>query len=134
MVVKFGKEMDKRALTKQYKQSPPLMGILLVRNLANGKIFIDSAQNVQGRLNSCKFQLTMGSHMNHALQEDFKKYGEASFTFEIVDTMEPKETTAENVKDIKQLEEMWLEKLQPFGEKGYNRRPGKPGPDATAHS
>jgi hypothetical protein len=38
--------------------------------------------------------------------------------------MEPKQTAADNVKDLKLLEEMWLEKLQPFGEKGYNRRRG----------
>ncbi len=46
-----------------------------------------------------------------------------NFSFEVVDTLEPKEdTTYDYTKDLSVLEEMWLEKLQPFSEKGYNKK------------
>jgi hypothetical protein len=52
--------------------------------------------------------------------------GEGKFTYEIVS--EIKQSESENVdyqKEIKLLEEMVLEELQPYNEKGYNRRSKK---------
>jgi hypothetical protein len=47
--------MNKKELKKQYTQTMQPMGVCQVKNLANGKIFIDSGQNIQGKINSCKF-------------------------------------------------------------------------------
>ncbi len=115
--------MDKKELKKQYKQTVQPMGIYQIKNLKNGKIFIGSAKNLPGKLNSAKFQLEHGSHPQRDLQKDFDDLGEKNFSFEAVDYLEPKEDTGYNyTKDLSVLEEMWLEKLQPFGEKGYNKR------------
>lgn len=115
--------MEKKDLTKRYKQTLQPMGIFQVTNVLNGKIFIDSGLNVQGRLNSCKFQLSTGSHMNRALQEDVSKLGIANFAFEVIDILEPKdEPDTDHARDLKALEYMWLEKLQPYDERGYNKR------------
>ena len=94
----------------------------MVRNLSNGKILVDCGQNVQGRLNSCKFQLEHGSHTNRELQADFNLAGKEQFSFEIVDSLEVTDSKANYSDDLKTLEMMWLEKLQPFGERGYNTR------------
>ena len=64
--------IDKKELKKQYKQTLQPMGIYQIKNLVNGKIFIGSAKNLPGKLNSVKFQLENGSHMNSELQKDFK--------------------------------------------------------------
>lgn len=115
--------MNKKELKKQYTQTMQPMGVYQVKNLANGKIFIDSGQNIQGKINSCKFQLSLGSYMNKALQEDFNKIGLDNFTFEIIDLLEPKEDTKmDYTDDLKMLEEIWIDKLQPFDENGYNKR------------
>jgi hypothetical protein len=115
--------MNKKELKKQYAQTMQPMGVYQIKNLANGKIFIDSGQNIQGKINSCKFQLSYGSYMNKALQEDFNRIGFDNFTFEIIDLLEPKEDTKmDYADDLKMLEEIWIEKLQPFDEHGYNKR------------
>lgn len=99
------------------------MGVFQVKNLANGKIFVDSGLNIQGKMNSCRFQLSYGSHMNKALQDDFNETGITNFSFEIIDYLKPKEDMKmDYVNDLKMLEEIWIEKLQPFDKRGYNKR------------
>jgi hypothetical protein len=61
--------------------------------------------------------------MNKDLQEDFNRIGLDNFTFGIIDLLEPKEDTKmDYTDDLKMLEEIWIEKLQPFDENGYNKR------------
>lgn len=114
--------MDKKELKKLYAQTPRPMGIYQVRNLTDGKIFIDRGINLQGKINGCRFQLVHGSHPNKALQADFDKTGADNFAFEIIDRLEPKEDIkADYTEDLQMLEEIWIDKLRPFGEKGYNQ-------------
>jgi len=114
---------DKKELKNQYKQNQPRMGVFQIKNLENGKIFIGRGMNVQGKLNSAKFQLEQGSHPNREMQNDFKQFGAENFSFEVVDYLDPKkdDINYDYNDDLKLLEEMWLEKLQPYGEKGYNK-------------
>jgi len=115
--------MNKKEAKKQYKQNIRPMGVFQVRNLTSGKIFIDSGLNIQGKINGCSFQLSLGSHMNKDLQEDFNEIGINNFSFEIIDYLKPKEDMKMDYSDdLKALEEIWIEKLQPFDEKGYNKR------------
>lgn len=115
--------MNKKELKKQYVQTTRPMGVYQVKNLENGKIFIDSSLEVNGKMNRVKFQLDHGSHPNINLQNDFKEFGADKFLFEVIDYLEPKENSENDyTEDLKMLEEMWIEKLQPFGEKGYNKK------------
>jgi hypothetical protein len=117
--------LDKKELKNKYKQTLPKMGIFKITNLVNGKIFIGKGMNVPGKINSSKFQLNMGSHMNKEMQKDFKQLGEEKFSFEVVDYLDPKkddEPGHDYTSDLSALEELWLEKLQPYGERGYNDR------------
>jgi len=117
------KKKNKKELKKQYKQNIEPMGVFQVKNLINGKIFIDSGINLQGKINGCRFQLTLGSHMNKALQKDFNDIGIDNFAFEVIDYLKPKEDVKMDYSDdLKMLEDIWIEKLQPFNKKGYNKR------------
>ena len=61
--------------------------------------------------------------MNKALQDDFNKTGITNFSYEIIDYLKPKEDVEMDYSDdLKMLEKMWIEKLQPFDEKGYHKR------------
>lgn len=117
------REMNKKELIKQYKQAVQPMGVYQIKNLSSGRIFIGSAQDLRGRLNSNRFQLKNGSHFNKDLQKDFDEIGEDGFLFEVLDYLKPKEEMAVDYKEeLKVLEEMWLDKLEPYEEKGYNTR------------
>ena len=40
----------------------------------------------------------------------------------VIDYLEPKDDTkTDYADDLKMLEEIWIDRLQPFGEKGYNK-------------
>jgi group I intron endonuclease len=114
--------IDKKELKKQYKQNLPPMGVYRIENLVNGKILIGSSKNLTGKANSYKFQLKQGTHMNRELQRDYIQFGEENFAFAVVDYLEPKDgPDYDYTNDLAALEEMWLEKLSPYGEKGYNK-------------
>lgn len=70
----------------------------------------------------------MGLHPNRALQKDWNDFGPDAFEFEILDTLKPADSSGyDPSNDLRVLEEMWLEKLLPFDERGYNGKPnGKP--------
>ena len=92
-----------------------------MKNTANGKVLLGSSLNLEGALNGHRFTLRIGSHRNKALQEDWNTYGEDKFVFEVLETVQVKDDPNFNLSDeLTLLEMIWLEKLQPFGEKGYN--------------
>ncbi len=118
--------IDKKELKNKYKQTLPPMGIYQIKNLVNGKIFLGRSLNLHGKANSFKFQLRNGLHMNSELQKDYNQFGDKNFIFEVVDTLEPKEDLAYDYsEDLKVFEDMWMEKLQPYDENGYNKRKQK---------
>jgi hypothetical protein len=66
--------------------------------------------------------LTIGRHPNEALQKDWNQFGADQFAFEILEVVAVKDDPLFNINDeLTLLEEIWIEKLQPFGERGYNR-------------
>jgi group I intron endonuclease len=113
----------RKELIKEYKQTLPKMGVYMIKNTVNGKMLIGSVTGVEGRLNRYRFQLNNGSHPVSELQKDFKELGEAKFSFEVIDILEPKDEPGyDYTMDLASLENLWLEKLQPYDEKGYNKR------------
>ncbi|MGB8657997.1 MAG: GIY-YIG nuclease family protein [Candidatus Zixiibacteriota bacterium] len=115
--------MNKKEMTKKYKQTIQPMGIYQIKNMKNGKIYIGSAKDLRGKINSNKFQLKNGLHLNKEMQKDFSEIGEEGFSFEVLDYLKPKEdSNYDYTEELKVLEDMWLEKLQPYNEKGYNTK------------
>ncbi|PKL83411.1 MAG: hypothetical protein CVV24_05200 [Ignavibacteriae bacterium HGW-Ignavibacteriae-3] len=115
--------IDKKEFKRKYKETLPPMGIYQIKNLANGKIFIGNSKDLHGKSNSFRFQLDAGLHLNSELQKDYSKFGGENFTFEILDRLEPKVDLSFNYNDdLTTLEELWLEKMQPYGENGYNKQ------------
>ena len=108
-------------LKREYKERKKTAGIFQVKNIANGKILLGSSLNLDGPLNSHKFMLTIGSHRNEALQKEWKEFGADKFVFEILEEVKEKDDPEFNREDeLTLLEQIWIEKLQPFGERGYN--------------
>ncbi|RJQ57589.1 MAG: GIY-YIG nuclease family protein [Stygiobacter sp.] len=115
--------IDKKEAIKEYKQTVQPMGIFQIRNLANEKIYLASSKNLRGMANRFEFNLDIGAHVSKELREDYEKFGRANFVFEVIDTLESKEDPKyDYTEDLKVLEEMWLEKLQPYDYKGYNQK------------
>jgi len=115
---------DRKALTREYKDTPRQAGIAVIRNTANGKLLLLSGRDIPALLNRHRAQLRLGAHRNAELQRDWTAQGEQTFAFEIVDTLAPRDTPDYDPgDDLRALEALWLEKLAPFGEKGYHAPP-----------
>lgn len=123
------KKMDtskRKEIIRNYKETDrPTMGVYQLKNLKNGKIFIGSGKNLEAKRNLHMTALKdWGLHEIKELQEAWNELGEKGVSFEILDTLEPKKDAPANynyAKDLAFLEELWLEKLQPYGAKGYNK-------------
>ena len=117
--------MDKRKkeLKEEYKQTHTPMGIYQIRNVTNGKVFVGAALNLPGILTSNKLQLNSAVHPNKQLQAEWNEFGSESFAFEVLDELAATEGMGYDYRpDLAFLEELWLEKLQPYGERGYNQK------------
>ncbi|WP_134684842.1 GIY-YIG nuclease family protein [Brevibacillus migulae] len=118
--------MDRKTELKlQYKETIKTeAGVYRIVNTINQKMFVASTPNLK-TLNGKEFQLKMGSHLNRELQREWNEYGEDAFRFEVLEVLKKKETGYYDAAyELEKLEEKWLEKLQPYGERGYNKPKG----------
>ncbi len=81
-------------------------GIYKITNLVNGNIYVGSAStSIRKRWNSHKFDLRHNKHRNDHLQKAWKKYGEQTFIFEIIELTLPDSCI--------QREQFWIDNLKP---------------------
>lgn len=114
-------DMNKRKeLLEDYKQIKTYMGVIQIKNKKNGKIFLDSYPNLKNKWLTLQMQLDMGRFANLELQRDWKEQGSEAFEYEVLEQKD-----ASKIDDVrwerKQILKPWLEKLQPYGEQGYNK-------------
>ena len=116
--------MDRKAMIREYKERRRPMGVFQVHNHANGKVFVGVSADLPAMLNRQRTQLRLGMHPNRVLQSDWTAQAGESFTFDVLDTLShTHEPVPDPAADLKVLELMWLEKLAPYGERGYNPAP-----------
>jgi hypothetical protein len=105
----------------EYKERVKPSGVFQIKNLANGKVLLGSSLNLEGPLNKHRFLLRIDGHPNKGLQKDWNQLGADQFLFEILEMVQISDHPNFNLKDeLTLLEEIWLEKVQPFGACGYN--------------
>ncbi|MHB8064305.1 MAG: DUF2087 domain-containing protein [Ruminiclostridium sp.] len=117
------KEMDRRKeLIQQYKEMKIEAGVYQIKNLKNQKILVKVTQDLK-TMTGTKMTLLGNGCRNKQLQEEWNQYGEEAFSFEVLEVLEEKQDGFFDKKEeLKKLEKKWLEKLQPYGDSGYNGR------------
>ena len=112
----------RQELQQEYKETAVQAGIFQIRNLSNGKVFLKSSPNLK-TMSGQRFQLESNAHRNKVLQQEWNNFGKDAFVFEILETLSQEELSSLLAKDrLRQLEEKWINQLQPFGERGYHSR------------
>lgn len=112
--------IDRKALAREYEETPRPAGIYRIRNTVSGKSLIGSTPDIPGMLNRQRFQLENGSHADKELQSDWNEHGPEVFAFETLDRLEPvDEPTYDPAEDLRVLKKMWLEKLTAAGHALY---------------
>lgn len=111
----------RQEIKQEYKRRVKPAGVFQIKNLANGKVLLGSSLNLDSPLNGHRFMLQIGKHRNEDLQNDWNQYGAENFVFEILEKVVMKDDPDFNLSDeLTLLEEIWIEELKPFGERGYN--------------
>ncbi len=115
---------SRRELVREYMDNPPPAGVFRITNKANGKIWLGIGSNLPGQMEMQMALLARGEHREAALQADFRRLGAAMFSIEILDTLKPEERAARSLrKELRELQNLWIEKLQAWGERGYHKEP-----------
>jgi hypothetical protein len=110
----------RKELIQQYKEMKIKAGVYQIKNIINQKVLIASTVNLK-TMNGKRMMLDGGGHKNKKLQEEWKKFGGEAFILEVLEVLKEKEDVYfDKMGELKKLEEKWLEKLQPYGERGYN--------------
>lgn len=89
-------------------------GIYKITNSVNGKVYIGSSTRLHLRGKEHFRNLVAGTHVNIKLQRAWLKYGEAAFTYEIVELVD--------VELLLEHEQYWIDTLNCIS-KGYNLAP-----------
>jgi len=114
--------VDRKALVREYLETPRAAGVYGVRNTASGKTFLGASPNLSGMLNRQRFQLQNGSHPDKELQADWNDLGRDAFAFETLDLLKLSDDPGyDPTEDLRTLKTMWLEKLAASGVPLYPR-------------
>jgi len=112
----------RKELNEEYKHMKFQMGVFQIKNNLNGKIYIGSSLDLKAIWNAQKLQLGIGMHKNSDLQKEWKEFGAENFSYEILEEIsESDDKDIDYKKELKALEAMVIEELQPFGNKGYHK-------------
>lgn len=104
-------------MTPLYHSNQPLpktSGIYRITCTTTGKFYIGSAVNLKRRWQEHRKTLRGNYHPNPYLQASWNKYGEQTFTFEVIELVLP--------PFLIEREQYWLDKLQAI-KKGFNLAP-----------
>lgn len=94
-----------------------ISGIYKITNIQNGKIYIGSAINIESRKRIHLSALRKGNHHNPHLLAAYKKYGEDSFVWDILEHVT-------QLNDLLYREQKYLDEVKPFDRNiGYNVLP-----------
>lgn len=85
---------SKKERRNAYKQIKFRTGIYQIKNKENGKLFLQTSQDLDRGSNSDLFKLKSGVHPNKELQSDWNTSGSENFEFGILDEIELKETSS----------------------------------------
>lgn len=82
------------------------IGIYKITNTTNGKYYLGSSTNIEGRFSGHKYHLRLNKHHNKHLQSAWNKYLEVNFAFEIIDTI-----TKDKAEKVFSLEQSYLDAI-----------------------
>jgi hypothetical protein len=117
----MNRKAQRAELLQQYKEIKIEAGVYQIKNTLNGKVYVDGTPDLRS-LNGKTVTLNTGSHTNKLLQKEWAEFGQHAFVIEVLEILKPNDNQYVVLRDeLKKLKEIWIEKLQPFGERGYHK-------------
>lgn len=82
-------KQSRKAAIQAFKERVPPRGAFAVRCGASGRVWVGASPNLTAAKNGLWMALRIGAYMDRALQAEWNAAGEASFSFDILETLEP---------------------------------------------
>ncbi len=115
--------VNRREAIREYKEAVRPAGVYRVRNRLSGRSLVGASSDLPSMLNRQRAQLRFHGHGCRELQRDWDEAGEESFEFEVLDEIESRDDGSADLRDeLKQLEDLWRDKLAAEGEELYEFR------------
>lgn len=115
--------MDKKKELKElYKQMKPEMGIFIIESKINNKYYLETTQNLKGKVNSTRFQLNAGSFRNNELlQKEWMLYGSNNFEIKVLENLkyDKDESKTDYSEELEIMKTIWEEKLTKQSKQPY---------------
>lgn len=90
------------------------IGVFIIKNDIIKKIYFGKSNDIKSKFNFFKFQFGVGLCMIKELNNEWKKYGEKVFIFEVLEFIKYDDNKIEKdyLEELDILEMVWLEKLK----------------------
>ena len=99
---------QKKALTEEWKNRRPEMGVISLQCRETGESFLGIAKDTKAGFNSVRAKLSEGLHPNKRLQELWKQYGEEGFEFSVAAVLEYEDPLEDHAGDLETLRDICL--------------------------
>jgi hypothetical protein len=105
--------MNRRAISREYKERKLSGGVYAITNTVNGKYLLGHAADLASARNRFQFAVTTGGTVDPRLRGDWQAMGAAAFTLDVLEELEqkPDQSRAEFLDDLQTLEQLWRAKL-----------------------
>ena len=111
-----GASTQRRALSRQYKESVRTMGVYVIRNTESQRVVLRASLNLEGAINRDRFELRLGCHRDVTLQADWRRLGEAGLHFEVLEAIKPRPGSEDDPREVLSLSlALWQEELRQPG-------------------
>lgn len=102
----------RKALKSEYRHLKSVMGVFQIKNLSNGKVWIEGNVDMDARWNRHRSELGFGSHRNRELQKDWDKEGAGQFQFSVLSHLEYRTEEGVNyANEVKELYQLVIEEI-----------------------
>ena len=99
---------QKKALTEEWKNRRPEMGVISLQCRETGESFLGIAKDTKAGFNSVRAKLSEGLHPNKRLQELWKQYGEEGFEFSVAAVLDYEDPQEDHKEELETLREICL--------------------------
>lgn len=107
--------MNRREISKQYRDRRRQGGVYTITNTVSGKYLIGHAADLASVRNRFQFAVSTGATIDSRLRDDWHALGAQSFRLDVLEELEQREgqSQAEFMDDLRALEELLRANLDP---------------------
>lgn len=104
--------IDRKAAVRAYKERKVRPGIYAVRDIATGRAWAGSAQDLDCKKNGLWHTLNDGRHLDKALQAEWTRLGEGRFDYVVLEVIEEEMTPLVLKETLKAKLAEWTRMLE----------------------